>query len=613
MQARSKVGPHLNIMGNSDATQLLLRAEPSMGLGVNVGPPGEVASRDFIWVVRNYENDLQVQNPAAGGYPSDPQLAAKEYDRRYFQRFVQLNPWLKYLAGPNEPVVDLNVDAMKWCAAFFAELAAIIRVEYGLVPVIGNWSVGAPDFSMWQHYVPTLQALRRYGGYHARHSYGPLDEFYALRHRADNRIFSALGFSNVPTLLTEVGWEAVGGQWPWAAEPRRTEDEYVDYLATLNAELMRDSYVHGAAVFTHGLGWSNYSLNDTQVGAKLGDRERGEVFTLQVPEPVVAAPLPTPLEIFNVLDISKYQARQISAALDTWEVDIDMAAVRAAGARGVFIRTNDGDYRDPTTAEHLRRAKEAGIIWGYYFYHRTRVPATEQAELAFSIAGRPVLRPLCDVEEPNPSLPAFSEAYFAHVDEALRRTDALVGGVLGTTMIYSRQTWMDAHFTEAQQRRWSSVGRLGYWAHYNSAITKPWIPAGWKDEPFPVSEYALWQYTSTGTWPGVKRAVDIGRSRPGQDFNALLLNTDPQQPNPSPVPVPDTTHIVTASALNVRQWPWVGTLEPPKVGTPLVGGTAVKLFGVLPPIAGSPAGSFGWGLISAAGNQWVSMKYLAPK
>ena len=208
---------------------------------------------------------------------------------------------------------------------------------------------------------------------------------------------------------------------------------------------------------------------------------------------------------------------------------------------------------------------------------------------------------------------AVSEAYFAHVDEALRRTDALVGGVLGTTMIYSRQTWMDAHFTEAQQRRWSSVGRLGYWAHYNSAITKPWIPAGWKDEPFPVSEYALWQYTSTGTWPGVKRAVDIGRSRPGQDFNALLLNTDPQQPNPSPVPVPDTTHIVTASALNVRQWPWVGTLEPPKVGTPLVGGTAVKLFGVLPPIAGSPAGSFGWGLISAAGNQWVSMKYLAPK
>ena len=77
-------------------------------------------------------------------------------------------------------------------------------------------------------------------------------------------------------------------------------------------------------------------------------------------------------------------------------------------------------------------------------------------------------------------------------------------------------------------------------------------------------------------------------------------------PAPPPVP-PASTHRVTAILLNIREFPWVGAVKPPLVGT-LDQGAVITILGVY-----QPAGqSLGWGCLSADGNQWVSMQWVAP-
>lgn len=270
MLVKSKVGPQLNITGNRDATQWLLKGRPSVGVGIQTGIPGEVTA-PIYWVYRLYENDFQPSNPKAGGYSLDPVLAAREYAFRWYSPVLPKNPWIGFITTPNEPVVQ-DAATMKWFAKFLAELIATLRTTYHVTAVVGNWSVGSPDFGLWVHYVPVLEAVIRYGAILGRHSYGPLDKFYALRHRTDNDIFGVLGYKNLPVILTEAGWENLSevGFRAWGNPPRRTKQEYVSYLLALDAELQKDSYCLGASIFTYGIGWEQHNINDSGVGELFG-------------------------------------------------------------------------------------------------------------------------------------------------------------------------------------------------------------------------------------------------------------------------------------------------------------------------------------------------------
>lgn len=84
-------------------------------------------------------------------------------------------------------------------------------------------------------------------------------------------------------------------------------------------------------------------------------------------------------------------------------------------------------------------------------------------------------------------------------------------------------------------------------------------------------------------------------------------------PSP-PAPAPTGTHqVVNAVALNVREFPWVGDIEPRKMGL-LPGSTPdrpiyVTVYGTFK----TPAMLYGWALVGKDGNRWVSMKYLEPR
>lgn len=323
LTARSKVGPQLDGEGHAQATEWLLRGRPAMAVGINIGPPGELAGRELIWAARNYEDTFQPQNPAAGGYSLDGATAARQYTERFYRGWLSLNPWARYVAGPNEPVVGESIAAMRFLDDFHAELVRILHETYGRVAVVGNFAVGTPHYWLWQYYRKTLAEIVRYGAFHARHSYGEAGQHqadYALRHRRDAEIFAALGFPRVPTLLTEVGWENLPevGQRAFNVEPRRSDAEYAAHLAWLNAELMQDRDVLGASVFVYSRGWGDHRLNDSQVGRLCADQfEQLPEFAVVVPE---GGPMPVQYVLTVADSLSTGQIRERLGAVNVFDL-----------------------------------------------------------------------------------------------------------------------------------------------------------------------------------------------------------------------------------------------------------------------------------------------------
>lgn len=326
IRARGKVGPHLNLQGDSDATDWLVRGEPAAAVGVNIGPPGEL-TRPVFFVARNYENAWNPTDPARDGYSGDGVADARRYAGLWYAPWLPLNPWAHLVATPNEPVV-LTLPEMTYAAAFLAELIRIISVDYGRTAVVGNWSVGSPDYPMWAAYRPVLAAIYQYAAFQGRHSYGPIHKDYALRHRSDQAIFTEMGFPNIPVLLTEVGWENIPEvDRAWASEPRRTAQAYADYLLALNAELMLDPYVYGAAVFTYGSNWGQHNINGSGVGRLMADAYQARPYV------ELAWPTPRPVPPEDDMDTTKIRFDLALIRQEQERISGSLAAIEEARLR----------------------------------------------------------------------------------------------------------------------------------------------------------------------------------------------------------------------------------------------------------------------------------------
>jgi hypothetical protein len=222
----------------------------------------------------------------------------------------------------------------------------------------------------------------------------------------------------------------------------------------------------------------------------------------------------TPL--IRVLDFSHHQNTGARPRV----ASTDFAAVKAAGAAAVVIRTNYGLRVDDLVVEHNRRADAAALPRMFYWYPLTRKDPTEQATQAFQLSGAtPGRRGWIDLEEnarsdgADPAWPRYSHLYFEHADIGLLAADVLSGMLTG---VYSSKTYLDYWFTPQQQARWAN--RFGWWAHYNPTITMPWIPAGWINKARP---YEMWQ-DQIAPWPGCKDPVDQERLWPGLTIEELL-------------------------------------------------------------------------------------------
>lgn len=295
-----KLGPHM--LGNS--AQAVQWARAGAGVVKMVDDFSFAAEADSLphhplIIGRVFENVFD-PNALLG---NDPVSTAWAYISTHLDLKIRLNPAVQYWEGPNECVIT-SLEAMRWYARFLAEFARIVS-GLGKVPVIGGWAVGNPDYPMWAEYRPALESVSRYGAVLSRHSYAGPDQrtwpFLLLRHREDNRIFSEMGFPNLPVLITECGADdAPFGNPPgraWRDLYGNDADRYCrEILFPFDAMIAGDAYVLGATIFTSGNGWPAHNI-DGRVSELLIAN------TFPAPPPVPIPPPPPPDRATHVVNV----------------------------------------------------------------------------------------------------------------------------------------------------------------------------------------------------------------------------------------------------------------------------------------------------------------------
>lgn len=188
----------------------------------------------------------------------------------------------------------------------------------------------------------------------------------------------------------------------------------------------------------------------------------------------------------NGIDVSKWQGNidwnQVSGA-------VSFAVIRC-GYRG----TSGNLAIDPKYLKNIKGAKAAGVKVGIYFYSRAtnEAEAIEEASLAVSLAqqGGGVSLPIyMDMEASNQK--GLSSAQLTSIANAFIST-VNNGGYRGG--LYASKNWLAQRMNNG-----SGVSGSIWVAQYNTKCTY----SGRKD---------IWQYTSSGTCPGISGRVDWNES-----------------------------------------------------------------------------------------------------
>jgi MYXO-CTERM domain-containing protein len=182
------------------------------------------------------------------------------------------------------------------------------------------------------------------------------------------------------------------------------------------------------------------------------------------------------------IDVSVYQGT------------IDWEEVRASGIEFAFIRTSHGtNTLDSRFDDNWAGAKAAGVLRGPYQYFESGQDAIAQADVMLarlSDYGPGDLPPVIDVEDPTNT--PNPQAYLAKVGDWMDYVENALGV---RPIIYTgKYYWQDKLANSSD-----FAGDLLWLAHYTSGC--PNTPDAW-------SEWAFWQYSSTGSIPGISGNVD---------------------------------------------------------------------------------------------------------
>lgn len=220
--------------------------------------------------------------------------------------------------------------------------------------------------------------------------------------------------------------------------------------------------------------------------------------------------------------------------VSTHNGSIDFKRVRAAGIENVIIRCGFTGYgrshtlnKDARFEENYRKAKEAGLNVGAYYYAVALTEADADREAAF------VLSLLKDKQF---ELPVYYDVEDVH--------DTRAAGVLAQNM----QGLSRAQLTAIVNRFCDTLEKAGYFVGIYSG--KYWFRdeldmsvlnrytvwlAHWVAQTDYTGPFALWQYTDSGRVDGVASNVDMNYMY--QDFAPIIkrlgLNGFPKQTAPT--------------------------------------------------------------------------------
>lgn len=187
--------------------------------------------------------------------------------------------------------------------------------------------------------------------------------------------------------------------------------------------------------------------------------------------------------------------------VSSWQGNIDWNAVAGAGYKFAITRFSDGYYHDTKFAQNWQGIKSVGMIRGVYqYFEPNEDPVTQANQLldAIGALGPGDLPVMLDVETPsnNPSPAVYRQRIHQWVDRITQATGR-------APMIYT------GHYYWPQYVGTSEFSDLPLvHAQYTSAAC-PNIPDAW-------SSWVMWQYSSTGSVPGIAGNVDMDR------FNGTL-------------------------------------------------------------------------------------------
>ncbi len=209
------------------------------------------------------------------------------------------------------------------------------------------------------------------------------------------------------------------------------------------------------------------------------------------------------------IDVSYYQG------------NIDWNAVAAAGHKFAIVRHSDGYFHDPKFQQNWEGVRAAGMIRGVYqWFEPNQDPVRQADELvaAVGVLGPGDLPVMADVEEPGPNVPSPA-VYAARLRVWVDRVRAGTGR---DPMIYTGHYYWPQYLATTE---FSDLPLVH--AQYTSRPC-PNIPDAW-------ANWTIWQYSSTGSVPGIVGNVDMNRFN-GTEAQLQELagaSMDPECANPN--------------------------------------------------------------------------------
>jgi lysozyme len=177
---------------------------------------------------------------------------------------------------------------------------------------------------------------------------------------------------------------------------------------------------------------------------------------------------------------------------------INWNAVKSSGRTFAFVKaTEDTTYTNPYVAGDWGGILNAGMIRGAYHFARPAGSAAAQANYFISVTGNTrspgSLPPVLDLEDTGGLSPA-NLVTWTHT--FLNTVQALTGRV---PIVYSYP-----YFWTSSMGNSTEFTSYPLWlAQYNGGTSPSFpLPGGW-------SSYTFWQYTSSGSVPGIPATVDL--------------------------------------------------------------------------------------------------------
>jgi GH25 family lysozyme M1 (1,4-beta-N-acetylmuramidase) len=186
---------------------------------------------------------------------------------------------------------------------------------------------------------------------------------------------------------------------------------------------------------------------------------------------------------------------------------IDWNAVRAAGHSFAFVKATEGTtYTNPYFAGDWRGAGQAGLFRGAYHFARPALPlstAVDQARYFVSRTGSMTgggdLPGVLDLEVTGGlgqhDLAVWTRAWLAEVHRLTGKAP-----IVYTGYYFWRDSVGNPTDIGSRYRLWLP----SYPSDPNSTTFRPLVPAGWPS-------WTFWQYSSTGSVPGISYATDLNR------------------------------------------------------------------------------------------------------